>query len=42
MRDRSATMASERPKTMESGGISPMACTSELTEFVVIIDVGGD
>src|SRR6185369_14144627 len=42
IRDRSATMASDFPNTMESGGISPMACTSELTEFVVIRDVSAE
>src|SRR5919198_5983664 len=39
MRARSACMASECPNTIDSGGISPMDCTSELTEFVVVISV---
>lgn len=37
MRARSACIASEWPKTMDSGGISPIDCTSELTELVVVI-----
>src|SRR5215475_6756510 len=37
MRARNACMASERPNTIASGGISPIACTRELTEFVVVI-----
>ena len=37
MRARNASMASECPKTIGSGGISPIDCTRELTEFVVVI-----
>src|SRR5579863_1357656 len=35
-RSRTACMASVRPKTIESGGISPKGWTSELTLLVVI------
>jgi len=30
-------MASECPKMIDSGGISPIDCTKELTEFVVVM-----
>jgi hypothetical protein len=35
-RSRRACMASELPKTIASDGISPIACTRELTEFVTV------
>src|SRR5712692_874012 len=39
MRSRRACMASERPKTMASGGISPKDWTSGLTEVVDVMDI---
>src|SRR6267143_6437539 len=41
MRSRSVCMMSDLPKTMDSGGISPIDCTSELTEFVVVMVTAG-
>src|SRR5437588_74849 len=40
MRARSACIASDFPKTIDSGGISPIDCTRELTEFVIVIALG--
>jgi hypothetical protein len=42
MRARSVCMLSLLPKTMASGGISPIDCTSELTEFIVVITLLAD
>src|SRR5437868_6743416 len=35
-RSRCECMASELPKTIASGGMSPSDCTKELTEFVTV------
>ena len=32
-------MTSDWPKTTASGGISPKDCASELTEFVIVLDI---
>jgi predicted xylose isomerase-like sugar epimerase len=34
-------MASDWPKSTVSGGISPIDCTRELTEFVAALDIKG-
>jgi len=39
MRERTACMASERPNTMLSGGISPIACANALTEVLEVVIV---
>src|SRR5581483_2563451 len=38
-RERRACITSDWPKTTASGGISPTDCASELTEFVIVLDI---